>query len=286
MPDRVHALIERPDRILAWGLVLIIATVTWGFTVRDAADMANGLGTMGFGPVQFVIMWTFMMAAMMLPSVGSTAAAYSGGIRRTSSSVLSRGTRLCALITGYLAVWAAFGAGVFGLIVVLEEWARAVPSIMPTVTVVFLVGAGLYQFSGFKQKCLTRCRSILSFLVRFAEYRGPFRDMRAGAYHGMFCSGCCLGLMLVLIPMGVMNILWMVLLAVVVVLEKTWSRGVVLSKIVGVTLLVFAGLVAASPALAPGLSPEMNYAKGESQPRYQCLLSRWQPTSPPARPPQ
>jgi predicted metal-binding membrane protein len=52
---------------------------------------------------------------------------------------------------------------------------------------------------------------------------------------------------------GVMNLLAMVVLALVVLLEKLWSRGVGFSRAVGVLALVLAVAVIWLPALAPGL---------------------------------
>ncbi|MBV9228021.1 MAG: DUF2182 domain-containing protein, partial [Chloroflexi bacterium] len=95
-------------------------------------------------------------------------------------------------------------------------------------------------------------RSPLAWLFHFGNYTGPLRDMRAGLFHGGYCVGCCWGLMLVLIAVGVMNLAWMVGLAVVVFLEKTWRYGKALRIAIGLTFLGLALLVPWHPELLPG----------------------------------
>ena len=87
--------------------------------------------------------------------------------------------------------------------------------------------------------------------------RGRFKDVRVGFLHGGVCVGCCWGLMLVLVVMGVMNLLWMVAIAGVVILEKTWRHGRRLGLVVGVALIALGLVVPAYPALAPGLHATM-----------------------------
>ncbi|MGN7200374.1 copper chaperone [Arthrobacter sp. SAFR-044] len=52
---------------------------------------------------------------------------------------------------------------------------------------------------------------------------------------------------------GLSNLAWMVIVAVTVLLEKTWTQGRIASKIVGTALIVFAVFVPANPELLPGL---------------------------------
>ena len=84
---------------------------------------------------------------------------------------------------------------------------------------------GMYQLSRLKDRCLAHCRSPLALLLHYGSYQGRFRDLRAGAHHGGYCLGCCWGLMVILIAVGVMNVAAMVGLAALVLVEKTWRRG-------------------------------------------------------------
>jgi hypothetical protein len=74
-----------------------------------------------------------------------------------------------------------------------------------------------------------------------------------GAEHGAYCVGCCFGLMLILFALGVMSLVWMGVVAVAMLVQKTFPLG-------RKSLLTFAGClvavgiwVAAAPASVPGL---------------------------------
>jgi predicted metal-binding membrane protein len=73
----------------------------------------------------------------------------------------------------------------------------------------------------------------------------------------MFCVGCCWGLMIVLIVVGVMSLGWMAAIAAAVLLEKTWRHGPALSRVLGVALIAFAALAPSHPELLPGLHEAM-----------------------------
>ena len=63
--------------------------------------------------------------------------------------------------------------------------------------------------------------------------------------------------MVVLIPLGVMNVAAMAGLAVVIFVEKLWSRGPLLARIVGIAFLVLAVLAPFQDWLLPGLQGSM-----------------------------
>jgi predicted metal-binding membrane protein len=115
----------------------------------------------------------------------------------------------------------------------------------------------------FKDRCLALCRSPLGFTLKCATYQGRGRDLRAGVLHGALCAGCCWALMLMLFAFGLMNVLVMFALAAAVLIEKTWRHGVRFARALGVASLVFALVVVAHPAIAPGLrAPNAPMAKG------------------------
>lgn len=78
-----------------------------------------------------------------------------------------------------------------------------------------------------------------------------------GIHHGAYCVGCCAGLMVVLIPLGVMNVAAMAALALVIFMEKLWSRGFLLTSVVGAAFLVLALLAPFQDWLLPGLQGSM-----------------------------
>jgi len=60
-----------------------------------------------------------------------------------------------------------------------------------------------------------------------------------GVEHGTFCVGCCWVLMAMLFVGGIMNVLWIAVLAMFVLLEKLAPHGHWVARITGVMLLVW-----------------------------------------------
>jgi predicted metal-binding membrane protein len=232
--------------------LIACALLAWYLTVLLAAGMPPGPGSMGLGLTGFLIGWAVMMTAMMLPALAPLLSAYLRSIRAEHSS-WTRAVRTAALVAGYLLTWTGFGVLVYGASVLGGRLAAGAPAAAPWVGGGLLAAAGIYQLTPLKNYCLRHCRSPIAFLLHVSGYKGPLRDMRVGLYHGLYCVGCCWGLMLVLIAVGVMNLAWMAAIAAAVLLEKTWRHGTTFSRAVGAGLIVFACFVPAYPALLPGL---------------------------------
>jgi predicted metal-binding membrane protein len=229
------------------GLLLIAAAGAWAATVVLARGMAGMAGTMGLGLAVFVPVWTLMMAAMMLPSVTPTASLYA----RTVQS--NKMARIAGLVTGYLAVWAAAGLPAFGLAWLAGWMTGKNPGAAHILAVGVFAACGVYQLSRLKDRCLAHCRSPIALLLHYGSYRGRLRDLRAGAHHGAYCLGCCWGLMVILIAVGVMNVGAMIGLAVLVLVEKTWRWGPMAGRVAGLAALALAVAIIWLPWLAPGL---------------------------------
>jgi predicted metal-binding membrane protein len=228
--------------------LLLVAAVAWAVTIERSQAMGGASpGAMGLRLPAFLIMWTPMMAAMMLPAVAPLASVY------TRTVQTHRAARLTAFALGYLTVWAAAGVPAFALAWGAGRLADGKPGLATAGAVVAYAACGIYQLTSWKNRCLLHCRSPLSLLLRYGSYRGPLRDAAAGAHHGAYCAGCCWALFVVLVALGVMNLPAMVVLAVVVLVEKSWSRGIAFSRIVGLVAVVLAVAVIWVPALAPGL---------------------------------
>jgi predicted metal-binding membrane protein len=60
-----------------------------------------------------------------------------------------------------------------------------------------------------------------------------------GMHHGLFCLGCCWFLMALLFVGGVMNLYWIIGLAIYVAAEKLLPGGQRIARIVGVVLLLW-----------------------------------------------
>lgn len=172
-----------------------------------------------------LLMWTVMMAAMMLPSTVPMVRLFSLSSRRASvrgESVVPT----AIFLLGYLLVWTGFSVGATILQALLRDLALLSPMLVienRVLAATVLLLAGLYQFSRVKLVCLAHCQSPLQFLLHF------WRNGRSGAVvmgfrHGAYCLGCCWALMLLLFVVGVMNLKWVLVLAVLVLLEKTLPR--------------------------------------------------------------
>jgi predicted metal-binding membrane protein len=238
----------RPSRAAREAAVLLIlAAGAWGATVALARGMAGMTGTMGLGLAAFVPVWTLMMAAMMLPSVTPTATLYAKTMQR------NRVARITGLVAGYLAVWVAAGLPAYGLAWLASWLAGTHPSAAHALAVAVFAGAGIYQLSSLKDRCLAHCRSPLGLLLLYGSYQGRLRDLRAGAHHGGYCLGCCWALMVILVAVGVMNVAAMIGLAAVVLIEKVSPGGPAIGRLVGAAALALAVATIWLPWLAPGL---------------------------------
>jgi predicted metal-binding membrane protein len=102
-----------------------------------------------------------------------------------------------------------------------------------------LAAAGLYQLSPLKQACLRHCRGPAQFLV--THWRpGRIGALLLGMRHGAYCVGCCWLLMALLFVGGVMNLVWIVALALFVLVEKLAPSGATIGRWSGALLLVWA----------------------------------------------
>jgi predicted metal-binding membrane protein len=229
--------------------VLLAAAVAWAGVVVVARHMGPMPGTMGLGIGTFAAVWALMMAAMMLPSVTPFASLY------TRTFTDSRGTRLLTLAVGYLLIWILAALPAYGLAWLADRAIGGQPGISTALAVLIFAACGIYQLTSLKDRCLARCRSPLGFVLKFGSYRGRTRDLRVGLYHGGFCLACCWALMALLVAFGLMNLTAMIVLAGIVLVEKTGPSGRRFSQALGIAALVLAVVVIFEPHLAPGLQP-------------------------------
>lgn len=228
-------------------VLLLVASGAWLAVVSLARGMGAEPGTMSLGIGAFIAVWTLMMAAMMLPSVAVVASLYARSIRSR------RALRLAGFAAGYLLVWSTAGVPAFALAWVAGRLTDHHPGIATGMAVGIFTTCGLYQLTPIKDRCLVHCRSPLAQLLHFGTFRGRLRDIRVGLFHGAYCLGCCWALMALLVAFGVMNVTAMVILAAVVLAEKSFPRGVAFSRMTGMVALGLAVAVVWLPDLAPGL---------------------------------
>jgi predicted metal-binding membrane protein len=234
---------------LPTSILLIVGAAAWLGVVAIAHGMGVMPGTMGLSFAAFVALWALMMTAMMLPTIAPFAALY------TRTLTDHRPRRISELAVGYLLVWTAAALPAYGLALLAERLVASRPTAAKVFACTIFAACGAYQLTPIKDRCLARCRSPLGFVLKYGSYRGRLRDLRVGMSHGGFCLACCWALMIVLVAVGLMNLAAMVVLAAVVLTEKTWRRGPQFSRVVGVAALVLAIVVLFRPSIAPGLAP-------------------------------
>jgi predicted metal-binding membrane protein len=165
-------------------------------------------------------MWALMMVAMMLPSAAPMILLHAR-IDRGTEAQRTRDSVLFALC--YLAVWTGFStlaAAAQAALVDSGLLAAAGLALGNRVLAAsILLAAAIWQLTPAKAACLEQCQSPLRFVMRYWR-PGPAGAMRLGLVHGLYCLGCCWGLMLLLFVGGVMNLAWVALLAAVVFAEK------------------------------------------------------------------
>ena len=254
MPAKGAATILRRDRAIVVGGVAVLGALAWVYLVHLQASMTGphmvgatmdeGMampGAYGWQVADVLVaflMWVVMMVAMMTPSVTPMLLTVAK-VSQQRQQIPSPPVITAAVFTGYLTAWTGFSLGATLVQWGLQSAARLSPtiiSIRPLVEGLLLLLAGGYQFSPLKHACLSRCRTPLGFLL--AEWRdGPSGALVMGLRHGLYCVGCCWLLMALLFAVGVMNLLWVALIAVYVLLEKVSPGGSWLSRAVGVLLI-------------------------------------------------
>jgi predicted metal-binding membrane protein len=203
------------------------------------AAMAPMAWTPGYAGLMFV-MWWIMMMAMMLPSAAPMILLFAM-INRKQREHGAPYVPTGIFAAGYLLVW-----GAFSVVAVTAQWGLERMGLLSSMMVgtSVLLGAGLlivagaYQLSPLKHACLRHCRSPLIFISH--HWRpGNLGALRMGLEHGAFCTGCCWFLMALLFYGGIMNLYWIVGLAVFVLLEKTIPGGHLLGRITGALLIAW-----------------------------------------------
>jgi predicted metal-binding membrane protein len=246
----------RRDRLVIGCALAIITLLAWIYLIRMAASMQGAadeaamhaaMGMTMDSPWALAdiwmlfVMWSVMMAGMMLPSAAPVIMLVVGTYRRRGGS----SARVAAVffIVGYLAAWTGFSA----LATLLQTYLHQISLLSGYMRAnslwlaggIFLV-AGIYQWLPWKAACLSHCQSPIQFLS--AHWReGTGGGFRMGLHHGLFCVGCCWALMLLLFAAGVMNLLWVAAIAAFVLAEKILPRSEWIGRAAGILMIVWGG---------------------------------------------
>ena len=236
-----------------WGLIATCAAIfagTWAATVQlcdrpaccSTMPMPGGWSLSNFwmpaeeqswlaAGASFVGMWAVMMVAMMLPSLTPALVNY----RRRGGAV----GQTALVAAGYFSVWTLFGVVLFPAGALLahlamrnEPFARAAPVAFGVV----LLLTGLNQFAPWKSRQLACCRAKPPGELNAAS------ALRFGLNLGRNCVACCLGFMLTLMVLGVMDLTAMLLVTIGISLERLAPNPVRIARGTGAIIAV-AGLV-------------------------------------------
>lgn len=185
------------------------------------------------------LMWWLMMIAMMVPSAAPTLLLFHS-LKKLGSEAQRALPQTYLFLLGYLVAWAFFSVAACLMQAKLEANSLASPMMMQSTSTylsgALLVMAGIYQFTTFKNVCLDKCRSPAEFLAENNK-KGEFGALIMGVRHGAFCLGCCWALMALLFVGGVMNLYWIVGIALYVAIEKLLPQLSWLDKVLGVSLI-------------------------------------------------
>jgi predicted metal-binding membrane protein len=237
--------------------LLTLAGLGWWWSAVSAGDMGGDGMSMDGMPMEpqpamsfiaFLVAWVAMMAAMMFPAVLPVVRLYGRAAANGQTAPVA------VFVGGYIALWSVVGIPAFFAWRQLNEplmhgspWAGRVAGAVA-------VAAGLYQLTPLKSVCLRHCRSPLSFFLRHGKHLDrPTGAFVAGGRHGLFCVGCCWMLMALLVAFGAMQLAWMVIFAVLILLEKAAPFGEQLARVTGAVLVVLGVALLVHPAFVTHL---------------------------------
>lgn len=232
---------------LAWLTLWVWEASPYG-RYLDHGELADvdlaAVGGIATTAVLYVLGWTLMTIAMMLPTTLPLLNIFA----RLTVSRPDRRQLMTLVIVGYLAVWLAFGVLAHLADLLLHEafeqivWLRANPWVFGAGP---LLLAGVFQFTPLKHRCMDKCRTPLSFVMqRWRGRRERTQALLLGLQHGAFCVGCCWALMFLMFAVGTGNVGWMLVLGAVMAVEKNLPQGGRLSAPLGAALILWGSLIA------------------------------------------
>jgi predicted metal-binding membrane protein len=237
MPALLRFMPQRDRAVVALCLAAVVA-LAWRWLAPHAGmEMEPDFGFLA-------AMWWIMMIAMMLPSAAPMILLFGAASGQQDARLPYVPTLLFA--AAYLAVWGTFSLAAAGL----QWWIESrIEPVMAQglssrwASAALLLGAGVYQLTPIKDACLRQCQSPLAFLM--SRWRPGWRGAFVmGVQHGAYCLGCCWMLMALLFVGGVMNLWWVIGIALYVFLEKVAPAGPWLSRALGAALILGAVAIA------------------------------------------
>ena len=246
--------LKRDRQIVLAGLIGVTA-LAWIYLFTLAADMeemvirgpmSSGMAMAQANPwsildfVLMFLMWAVMMVGMMVPSAAPMILLFSTVTRKQKEDG-NPYVPVGVFVLGYVLVWTAFSLIAASAQWLLEQAALLSPAMVsasPYLGGALLIAAGIYQLTPLKSACLNQCRTPTAFVSRHWR-TGTTGTLIMGMHHGAFCVGCCWALMCLLFVGGVMNLLWVAVIAAFVLFEKILPAGHALGRLAGITLIAW-----------------------------------------------
>jgi predicted metal-binding membrane protein len=200
-----------------------VAAAGWVVSVRQMSGMdvgvATGVGSLAF----FIVLWVWMMAAMMLP----------GAVPAVVRRAQVRGGLLAVplFIGSYLGVWTLVGLAVYAL---YGSHGTATAGVI-------VIGAGVFELTPMKQYFRRRC----------------LEPSGSGLEYGLCCVGSSIGLTLMFVALGVMSVSWAAMTAVLVVAQRLLPASAAIDLPLALAIVGFGITILVAPSLIPGLTPAL-----------------------------
>ena len=244
------------SRLLAVGALGATIALSWLYLMRMNAGMSHMAMSATMPamvpslPEQFLaaaVMWSIMMVAMMLPTALPAVTVF-GNLARRRAMHTHAVAPTSLFVVGYIATWTGYSVVAAAGQIALSRAALLTPmleSASVVLSAVILLTAGAFQFTAFKDACLTKCRTPLAFFL--AEWRdGNPGALVLGLKHGSYCVGCCWALMAMMFVVGAMNLVWMAALTLFMLGEKVAPARWQLNRVAGGALMLWGLVVAAT----------------------------------------
>ncbi|MEM1431038.1 MAG: DUF2182 domain-containing protein [Pseudomonadota bacterium] len=209
----VPAELRASGRVFGTDILAALCVIT-----QDAAGFARNTA-----------MWMVMSVAMMVPPAIRAFAAYEELTDAGSA-------RFWRLVAGFLAVWAGFAMLAAASQIALFDAGLVSPYgelRSQTLSALLLIGAGVYQFSPTKARCLAPYHQKATLML--SQRDGD--AWQAGLRLGRASLGCCWALMSLAFVGGAMNVAVMALATLVLIGEKTPPLGQHVTRPVGWALI-------------------------------------------------
>jgi predicted metal-binding membrane protein len=257
----MYRVIKRPQAAsypFPWILTFLFAGLAWIVTYQQlfAMHFLPMYGTMGMTLGPFLLFWTVMMVAMMLPALAPMVSLRYEHLTNRSLSLISQSLHLGMFLLGYVFLWCCVGLPIFFLGLLSNQLVLHVPLLGIGLGIMIFIFAGIYQITPLQRRCLTHCNSSecrRACAVRDTHAPSLISNLQGGVLHSIFCLGCCGNLMIVLVAVGLMNLFWMVLITLIIFLEKVWLHGYRLNPFIGILLIAYGMLSFLDPTLLSGL---------------------------------